>query len=188
MKKIFIALILLSNCNADMFCADKITKLDSMVISLMDIYSLDQGIRSDVNLYLNNSKAFNLRMDSICFNKAINFIKKFGWPNDLGKYNDSYGYLLESLTAVMLHSPHRLIDKSVYELLKEEIISGRLNPELMALFLDKYYVIYEGKTLYNTDFKKFLSNPYPKLNDKQISDSLRKDLGLLPLPDSVYIN
>ena len=84
---------------------EKVTSLDSTVIALAEIWSLDQGVRSDVSLYLENSRKFNLRIDSICFDKAIECIRHFGWVTDLGKYNSTHGYLLQALTAVMLHSP-----------------------------------------------------------------------------------
>ena len=62
---------------------EKVTSLDSTVITLAEIWSLDQGVRSDVSLYLENSRKFNLRIDSICFDKAIECIRHFGWVTDL---------------------------------------------------------------------------------------------------------
>ena len=70
---------------------EKVTPLDSTVITLAEIWSLDQGVRSDVSLYLENSREFNLRIDSICFDKAIECIRHFGWVTDLGKYNSTHG-------------------------------------------------------------------------------------------------
>lgn len=165
---------------------EKVTPLDSTVITLAEIWSLDQGVRSDVSLYLENSREFNLRIDSICFDKAIECIRNFGWVTDLGKYNSTHGYLLQALTAVMLHSPHRLMDGDVYSLLRTESEAGRLHPEALALFLDRYYVIYQKRSLYGSDFRKFLQPPALNPEDRPLSDSLRRDIGLSPLPDSLF--
>lgn len=165
-----------------------LSRVDSMAIFLADIWSLDQGIREDVKMYSRLDKAFKYKMDSLCFNKAIRFIECFGWPTDIGKYNPEFGYLLQTLTAVMLHNSHRLMDSSVYQLLKNEVIENRLNPNTLSLFLDKYYVVYEKRTLYYSQFRKFLSVPFPYKADKLLSDSLRADIGLKSLPDSVFSN
>ena len=165
---------------------EKVTSLDSTVIALAEIWSLDQGVRNDVSLYLENSREFNLRIDSICFDKAIECIRHFGWVTDLGKYNSTHGYLLQALTAVMLHSPHRLMDGDVYSLLRTEAEAGRLHPEALALFLDKYYVTYQKRSLYGSDFRKFLQPPALNPEDRPLSDSLRRDIGLSPLPDSLF--
>ena len=105
---------------------------------------------------------------------------------DLGKYNSTHGYLLQALTAVMLHSPHRLMDGDVYSLLRTESEAGRLHPEALALFLDRYYVIYQKRSLYGSDFRKFLQPPALNPEDRPLSDSLRRDIGLSPLPDSLF--
>ena len=165
---------------------EKVTSLDSTVIALAEIWSLDQGVRNDVSLYLENSREFNLRIDSICFDKAIECIRHFGWVTDLGKYNSTHGYLLQALTAVMLHNPHRLMDGDVYSLLRTEAEAGRLHPEALALFLDKYYVTYQKRSLYGSDFRKFLQRPALNPEDRPLSDSLRRDIGLSPLPDSLF--
>ena len=58
----------------------------------------------------------------------------------------------------------------------------------MALALDKYYVVYEKRSLYNSDFKAFLPNNGVLASDKILSDSLRTDIGLLPLNEAEFIH
>lgn len=165
----------------------EVTRLDSIAITLAEIRALDQGIRDNSNLYRTNSRAFNLHTDSLCFSKAIWLIEHYGYINNLGKYNDSFGYLLEALPAVLLHNPQRLIEPHTYDLLKREVKEGRLSAEFAATLLDKYYVMKEKRTLYFSEFRKWLQPPYPQKKDQALSDSLRQDLGLPVLPDSLFV-
>ena len=134
----------------------EVTRLDSIAITLAEIRALDQGIRDNSNLYRTNSRAFKLHTDSLCFSKAIWLIEHYGYINDLGKYNDSFGYLFEALPAVLLHNPQRLIEPQTYDLLKREVEAGRLPAEFVATLLDKYYVMKEKRTLYFSGFVLFL--------------------------------
>ena len=165
----------------------KVTRLDSIAITLAEIGALDQGIRDNSNLYFANTRAFNLHTDSLCFSKAIWLFEHYGYISELGKYNVSFGYLLEALPAVLLHNPQRLIEPQTYDLLKREVEAGRLPAEFVATLLDKYYVMKEKRTLYFSGFRKWLQQPYPQKKDQALSDSLRQDLGLPVLPDSLFV-
>ena len=94
---------------------------------------------------------------------------------------------MEALPAVLLHNPQRLIEPHTYDLLKREVEAGRLSAEFAATLLDKYYVMKEKRTLYFSGFRKWLQPPYPQKRDQALSDSLRQDLGLPVLPDSVFV-
>ena len=176
-----------TNSNPQRKLDSEITRLDSIAIILAEIRALDQGIRDNSSLYRANSRAFNLHTDSLCFSKAIWVIERYGYINNLGKYNDSFRYLLEALPAVLLHNPHRLIEPYTYNLLKREVEAGRLPAEFVATLLDKYYVMKEKRTLYFSGFRKWLQQPYPQKRDQALSDSLRQDLGLPVLPDSLFV-
>ena len=176
-----------TNSNHQSKPVSEVTRLDSIAIILAEIGALDQGIRDNSNLYVANSRAFKLHTDSLCFSKAIWLIEHYGYINDLGKYNDSFGYLLEALPAVLLHNPQRLIEPQTYDLLKREVEAGRLSAEFAATLLDKYYVMKEKRTLYFSEFRKWLQPPYPQKRDQALSDSLRQDIGLPVLPDSLFV-
>ena len=176
-----------TNSNPQREIDSEITRLDSIAITLAEIRALDQGIRDNPHLYFSNSRAFRLHMDSLCFSKAIWLIERCGYISNLGKYNNSFGYLLEALPAVLLHNPQRLIEPHTYDLLKREVEAGRLSAEFAATLLDKYYVMKEKRTLYFSGFRKWLQPPYPQKRDQALSDSLRQDLGLPVLPDSVFV-
>lgn len=176
-----------TNSNPQRKLDSEITRLDSIAITLAEIRALDQGIRDNSSLFFANSRAFNLHTDSLCFSKAIWLIEHYGYIKDLGKYNDSFGYLLEALPAVLLHNPQRLIEPHTYDLLKREVEAGRLSAEFAATLLDKYYVMKEKRTLYFSGFRQWLQQPYPQKRDQALSDSLRQDLGLPVLPDSLFV-
>ena len=159
-----------TNSNPQRKLDSEITRLDSIAIILAEIRALDQGIRDNSSLYLANSRAFNLHTDSLCFSKAIWVIEHYGYIKNLGKYNDSFGYLLEALPAVLLHNPQRLIEPHTYDLLKREVEAGRLPAEFVATLL-----------------RQWLQQPYPQKRDQALSDSLRQDLGLPVLPDSLFV-
>ena len=45
----------------------------------------------------------------------------------------------------------------------------------------------EKRTLYFSGFRQWLQQPYPQKKDQALSDSLRQDLGLPVLPDSLFV-
>lgn len=163
-------------------------KKDSVLIELIKLWGLDQGIRNN-NIFHDSEYLGYVKIskiDSFCFERAISLIKKYGWPTEQ-TVGDFYEYEeTHALSPILLHSPHRLKNDSIYQLLKGEVIAKRLKPESLALFLDKYYVTYEKRSLYNSPFKVWTPAKGVLLKDKHLSDSLMKDIGLSPLPDSIY--
>lgn len=162
---------------------------DRAVMELIQLWGIDQGIRNPElfhdSIHLGYVKI--TKIDSMCFDRAILFIKKYGWPTkqllgDFNVYEET-----NALLPIFLHSPHRLKNDTVYQLLKSEVLNGRLSPKRMALFMDKYYVTYEKRSLYNSPFKEWTPAKGVLQKDKLLSDSLMRDIGLVPLADSVLI-
>lgn len=54
---------------------------------------------------------------------------------------------------VMLHNPHRLLEPETFRLLCGEVRAGRLNPEVFGWALDRYFVTYEGYSLFNSPYR-----------------------------------
>jgi len=67
-----------------------------------------------------------------------------------------------------------------------EVKKGNLSPQAYLLFLDNYFVVCEKKTVLNSSFKVWLDKPFVKKEDKQLSDSIMKEVGLSTLPDSIF--
>ena len=132
-----------TNSNPQRKLDSEITRLDSIAIILAEIRALDQGIRDNSTLFLANSRAFNLHTDSLCFSKAIWVIEHYGYIKNLGKYNDSFGYLSEALPAVLLHNPQRLIEPHTYDLLKREVETGGENGSASRVALE--FLTYETR-------------------------------------------
>ena len=69
---------------------ETLTHNDSLALSIIEIFALDQGIRdSAINISSRKCRTVS-QVDSICFSKAITFIEKYGWPTKkmLGKYKN----------------------------------------------------------------------------------------------------
>ena len=92
--------------------------------------------------------------------------------------------IVTTLSVTLIY--YRAFQRQVRSDLRTEAEAGRLHPETLALFLDKYYVIYQKRSLYGSDFRKFLQPPALNPEDRPLSDSLRRDIGLSPLPDSLF--
>jgi hypothetical protein len=176
--------------NIDQVPPDSIQR--EYAFELAQIYALDQGVRNSyiLNEYEKESKKIVPAVDSINFEKFIKLVRQYGYPGKsfLGEY-----FELESVCSagivVLLHNPRRIIEPEIYHLLKNEVESKRLSPKLFAEALDKYYVIYERKSLYNSQFRKWpkLQIKGVSIKDKQLSDSLRIDIGLPPLAENEFI-
>lgn len=163
---------------------------DSLALELAQIYGLDQGYR---NIYLKSGSPKDmeqamLRIDSVNLDKIMNFIKLYGYPNRklLGNYFDQQSIRNVGLV-VFLHNPKRLFDPKIYAILKQETLEGRLNPNTLIEFLDKYFVFFEKRTIYGSQFRNMLKDNRVRFQDKALSDSLRMDIGLEPLSDSFFI-
>lgn len=153
---------------------------EDLAFLLCQLYGSDQMIRE-----VNNSRegvVIMEKIDSINFSRAIEFIKLHGFPNKklLGHFYEDHECVSLSIPAIMLHNPPKVVEKETYNLLLSEVRKGNLSPELLALFLDKYYVYYHGYSLYNTQFKR------ATINNKGRVNKARLEIGLEILPDSVF--
>ena len=154
---------------------------------------MDQGIRDGYVLKTFSKEISSVMptIDSINFQKFLNLVKEYGYPSKIvpEKYR-KYESIKYVGLVMLLHNPHRLVEPDVYTLFKNEVKEGRLNAEIFAMALDKYYVIYEGKSLYNSQFKALptLTIKGVSVLDRQLSDSLRTDIGLTPLSEHDFIH
>jgi hypothetical protein len=169
---------------------------DSLAFELCKIYALDQGIHNAL-LWKESQEMENaigltsIKIDSVLFDQLISFIKIHGYPNKelVGSRNYKYECVQAAAGVVLLHNPRRLLTPEVYNLLKNEAKKGNMPASFLEIYLDKYYVFYQKKSLYNSQFKFMLkTNKGVCREDKALSDSLRVDIGLQPLPDSVFVN
>ncbi|AQX12497.1 hypothetical protein BAX94_01865 [Elizabethkingia meningoseptica] len=157
---------------------------DNLSYELCQIYGFDQGIRDTVLTF--NKRKVMPEIDSVNFVRIISFIRKNGFPNEklLGKRNFSQECVESSAVAVLLHNPQRIVkDKNNFYLLLTEVNKGNMKRDFFATVLDKYYWAKKGnnrKVYYGTPFGK------PCIEEKRVSDSLRKEIGLNPLDDSSY--
>ena len=168
---------------------ETLTHNDSLALKVIEIFALDQGIRdSSIKTPDNKCKVIS-QLDSICFSKAIMFIKKHGWPTAkmLGKYKN-YEAARAGFMPIMLHHPDKMNNLEVHDILVKEVLKGNLNPQTCALFFDKYWVCYEHKSMYNTAFKAWTKHNGVLREDRKKSDELMRELGLDILPESDFVD
>jgi hypothetical protein len=165
----------------------------SLAFELLQIFALDQGVRhSHVRThYPEESTKIMLAIDSINFTRFIDIVKKYGFPSRslLGNHGADKNVRMTGVV-ILLHNPRRLVEeREIYHLLRNEVIEGRLNVDLLVEALDKYYVIYHKKSIYNSQFKSWPTLPVKGVSivDKHLSDSLRMDIGLPPLTEDEFI-
>lgn len=162
---------------------------DSIVLVLSEMYGLDQGVRaSSLHQFKKKAdvRAFLFSVDSINFQRATEIIKKYGWIDGkvLGEPYLHKESINASLLAIFLHNPRRL-NRHLRQMLISEVKKGKLSSSTCMLILDKYYVVCEHRTIFNTAFKNWLKKPYVKQEDKWLSDSLMNELGLPLLPNYI---
>ncbi|PQJ18914.1 hypothetical protein [Tenacibaculum sp. SG-28] len=186
---ILILLFLIFSCSTSKRSVTKINPeqrlKDSLAFELCQIYGSDQGVRNMKLLKTTRIMKLLPNIDTISFNKIVDFIKKNGYPTEklLGKDNFSFECVAGAATAVLLHNPHRLINEKEYlDLLLSEVEKGKLSRKKLALILDKYYWVRRDKSghrrlLYGTQFGK------PCFKYRTESDSVRAVIGLKPLSD-----
>lgn len=153
------------------------------------MYGLDQGVRDSLLHQFKKKadvRAFLFSVDSINFQRATEIIKKYGWIDGkvLGETYLHKESINASLLAIFLHNPRRL-NRHLRQMLISEVKKGRLSSSTCMLILDKYYVVCEHRTIFNTAFKNWLKKPYVKQEDKWLSDSLMNELGLPLLPNYI---
>lgn len=156
---------------------------DSLAFELCAIYGLDQGIRNDsLNI---NKRAVMPKVDTLNFNRFVDFVKKHGYPNRnlLGEENFKHECVNSADLAVMLHNPHRLVnEKEYFDLFYEEVEKGNMPRSFFVDVLDKYYFVKSGwkHAMYGSQFG------IPCLKTKEQTNQLRKEVGLEPLQDEDF--
>ena len=165
------------------FSNEKIERQDSLAFELSQIYGLDQGIRT--------SKAFENKMrliqcvDSSNYDRIFEFVKTHGMPSEklLGKENYSRECVQSAFFAVMLHNPHMLVkNKEHLHFFTDLVKKGELKEGALLTILDKYYWAKNSRrVLYGSQFGM------PHMEDKEKTNKARVELGITPLPDSLFI-
>lgn len=159
---------------------------DSLAFELCQMYGLDQGIRQR-EIFSGLDKEFAVKIDSINFVKFFDIIEKFGFPNKelLGEQNIKQDCVDGASKVILLHNPHRLIENKAYlNILLKEADKGNLKRKFIATVLDKYYWWKSGgeEVLYGSQFGM------PCINSKEKTNILRKEIGMEPLADSLFID
>ncbi len=165
---------------------------ENLTFELAQICGFDQGIRNE-HLMRNYRKELAKLLpviDSLNLDRFIEIVKQYGYPTEtlLGKYY-SHECVRRVGSYILLHNSPRLVEAEIYHLFRNEVLEGRLDAEFFALAMDKYYVLYEKRSLHNSLFKT--SNRLRVngvcITDKELSDSLRLDIGLPPLEEHEFI-
>lgn len=147
------------------------------------MYGLDQGVRHNSLSY--NRREFMPTVDTLNFNRLVDFVKKYGYPNEelLGEENYMHECVSSADLAIMLHNPHRLVNEREYfELFLVEVEKGNLSRSIFVDVLDKYYFMKSGwqHAMYGSQFGQ------PCITTKKQTNQLRKEVGLEPLKDEEF--
>ena len=170
--KVLLLFVVLYGCSAQ----SKRNSKNNLAFELCEIYGIDQGIRQDGIVI---DKKSNIKIDSLNFQRVMNFINKNGYPNkdNIGTYINEK-CVQATATIVLLHNPQHIVkNKENRDILIKEVKKGNMKEETLLLIMDKYYWhISKGKKVYmGSKFGK------PCIKDRAKSDSLRKAISLPPL-------
>ena len=177
--KVLLLFVVLYGCSAQ----SKRNLRNNLAFELCEIYGIDQGIRQDGIVI---DKKSNIKIDSLNFQRVMNFINKNGYPNkdNIGTYINEK-CVQATATIVLLHNPQHIVKNTENrDLLIKEVKKGNMKEETLLLIMDKYYWhISKGKKVYmGSKFGK------PCIKDRAKSDSLRKAISLLPLKTEDFKN
>ena len=177
--KVLLLFVVLYGCSAQ----SKRTSKNNLAFELCEIYGIDQGIRQEGIVI---DKKSNIKIDSLNFQRVINFINKNGYPNkdNIGTYINEKCVQAAAIV-VLLHSPQHIVNnKENRDILIKEVKKGNMKEETLLLIMDKYYWhISKGKKVYmGSKFGK------PCIKDRAKSDSLRKAISLPPLKTEYFKN
>lgn len=157
---------------------------DSIAFALCEIYGLDQGIRRN-GVYSEIDKYLAAKIDSLNFMKFMAIVKKYGYPTKelLGEKNAKHD-CVNAAAAVLLQNPKKIHQKIYLDILLREANKKTIPYEFVATLLDKYIWAKSGgkKVLYGSQFGM------PCKNQKKETNKARKEIGLPPLADSLFIN
>ena len=177
--KVLLLFVVLYGCSAQ----SKRNSRNNLAFELCEIYGIDQGIRQDGIVI---DKKSNIKIDSLNFQRVINFINKNGYPNkdNIGTYINEKCVQAAAIV-VLLHNPQQIVNNKEYrDILIKEVKKGNMKEETLLLIMDKYYWhISKGKKVYmGSKFGK------PCIKDRAKSDSLRKAISLPPLKTEDFKN
>ena len=170
--KVLLLFVVLYGCSAQ----SKRNSRNNLAFELCEIYGIDQGIRQEGIVI---DKKSNIKIDSLNFQRVINFINKNGYPSkdNIGTYINEKCVQAAAIV-VLLHNPQQIVKNKEYrDILIKEVKKGNMKEETLLLIMDKYYWhISKGKKVYmGSKFGK------PCIKDRAKSDSLRKTISLPPL-------
>ena len=131
-------------------------------------------------------KKSNIKIDSLNFQRVINFINKNGYPNkdNIGTYINEKCVQAAAIV-VLLHNPQHIVNNKEYrDILIKEVKKGNMKEETLLLIMDKYYwhISKRKKVYMGSKFGK------PCIKDRAKSDSLRKTISLPPLKTEDFKN
>lgn len=177
--KVLLLFVVLYGCSAQ----SKRNSKNKLAFELCEIYGIDQGIRQEGIVI---DKKSNIKIDSLNFQRVMNFINKNGYPNkdNIGTYINEK-CVQATATIVLLHNPQHIVNnKENRDILIKEVKKGNVKEETLLLIMDKYYWhISKGKKVYmGSKFGK------PCIKDRAKSDSLRKTISLSPLKTEDFKN
>lgn len=177
--KVLLLFVVLYGCSAQ----SKRNSKNNLAFELCEIYGIDQGIRQEGIVI---DKKSNIKIDSLNFQRVINFINKNGYPNkdNIGTYINEK-CVQATATIVLLHNPQHIVNnKENRDILIKEVKKRNMKEETLLLIMDKYYWhISKGKKVYmGSKFGK------PCIKDRAKSDSLRKAISLPPLKTEDFKN
>ena len=177
--KALLLFVILYGCSVQ----SKRNSKNNLAFELCEIYGIDQGIRQEGIVI---DKKSNIKIDSLNFQRVINFINKNGYPNkdNIGTYINEK-CVQATATIVLLHNPQHIVkNKENRDILIKEVKKGNVKEETLLLIMDKYYWhISKGKKVYmGSKFGK------PCIKDRAKSDSLRKAISLPPLKTEDFKN
>jgi hypothetical protein len=128
---------------------------------------------------------FSPYLDSINFFKILDFVKTHGMPSEklLGKDNFSRECVQSAFVAVMLHTPHMLVNNEEYLSFFADLVKkGELKEGTLLTISDKYYWAKNSRrVLYGSQFGM------PHIEDKEKNNKARAEIGIEPLADSLFI-
>lgn len=160
-------------------------KQDSLAFELAMIYGADQSIR---HLEGGGSARVKImqKMDTLNFNRLKSFIVQNGMPSAkiVGKRNIQRECVQMAFIAVMLHNPNRLVNEEKnMQFFLNFVKNGELSEKTFLTILDKYYWIKNKNrhVLYGGGFGM------PCIDDKEKTNKARKELGITPLADSLFV-
>jgi hypothetical protein len=147
---------------------------DSIKFELCKIWATDQTMRHEL---IEEAPKIMRKIDSLNYESFLSIVRKYGFPSSKKLGSIEKCDCLQAGVVILLHNPKKIVQKETFELLYSEMKKGNLNSILFANALDKYYILYEGYSLYGAipKLKK------PLIKDFELVNCKRMELDLSPL-------